>query len=84
MRNRWESATGGAQFSVIAPDLFLRHATVYGTAMGSPADFRDMVAFVAAHNLKPVIDKSFDLESAAQALLYLESGHRLGKVVITI
>jgi NADPH:quinone reductase-like Zn-dependent oxidoreductase len=75
-------STGGAQFQVTGPDLFLRHAYIVGTAMGDPEDFRAMLAFSAEKQLRPVIDRSFRLAQAAEALLYLEQGHQFGKVTI--
>lgn len=76
--------TGGARFEVFAPELFFRHATLYGSAMGTPKDFHDMMAFVAERDIKPVIDKIFTLDQAVDALLYLQSGAGMGKVAITI
>lgn len=75
-------STGGPNFTVSAPDLFLRHAAVIGTAMGSPADFGAMLDFISTHKLEPVIDKCFPFADAKDALLYLENGHHFGKVVI--
>ncbi len=75
-------STGGPNFTVSAPDLFLRHASVIGTAMGSPADFGAMLDFISTHRLEPVIDKSFPFAEAKEALAYLESGHQFGKVVV--
>lgn len=77
-------STGGAQVPVSAPDLFLRHATILGTAMGSPRDFQAMLDFVTQHQIHPVIDRSFALAQADEALLYVESGHQFGKVTVTI
>jgi NADPH:quinone reductase-like Zn-dependent oxidoreductase len=77
-------STGGAGVSVNAPDLFLRHASIIGTAMGSPADFQAMLDFVEAHGIRPIIDRQFAFRDAKDALLHLESGHSIGKVVIDI
>lgn len=77
-------STGGASFSASAPDLFLRHASVHGTAMGSPSDFAAMLRFISEHQLRPVIDRSFPLDEATAALQYLETGHCFGKVAIEI
>lgn len=76
--------TGGPVFEVPAPELFFRHATLYGSAMGTPQDFRDMMAFVTEHNLKPVIDKEFTLDQSLEALKYLEHEHQVGKVIVNI
>ena len=70
--------------TMAAPDLFLRHATLFGTAMGDLVDFADMLAFVEQHRLKPVIDRSFPLQEARDALIYLQKGHGFGKVVIRV
>jgi len=75
-------STGSPKLTLNAPDLFLRHATIFGTAMGSPRDFAAMLAFVEAHNLKPVIDRMFAFEDSLEALLYLQNSHGFGKVVI--
>lgn len=76
--------TGGANFEVPAPELFFRHATIYGSAMGTPADFHEMMAFVAEHQLKMAIDKEFTLDNAVDALVYLQKEHHIGKVVVNI
>lgn len=77
-------STGGVDAQFAAPDLFLRHATLLGTAMGTPSDFRDMIAFVAQHRLRPVIDQRFTLDRARDALLALESSHDMGKIVVSM
>lgn len=77
-------STGGMSFEMAATDLFLRHATLFGSAMGSLEDFRSMMAFVGEKHLQPAIDKSFPLDKASEALHYLEREHSIGKVVITV
>jgi NADPH:quinone reductase-like Zn-dependent oxidoreductase len=77
-------STGGVDAQFSTPDLFLRHATMLGTAMGTLNDFGTMLAFVATKQLRPVIDQRFTLDRARDALLGLESNHGMGKVVVTI
>jgi zinc-binding alcohol dehydrogenase/oxidoreductase len=77
-------STGGMSFEMAATDLFLRHATLYGSAMGSLEDFKSMMAFVGEKRLEPAIDQSFAFEQASEALQNLEREHSIGKVVITI
>ena len=43
-----------------------------------------MLAFIDEHDIKPVIERSFPLAEAREALLYLEKEHKFGKVVVTI
>jgi zinc-binding alcohol dehydrogenase/oxidoreductase len=77
-------STGGMSFPVNAPELFLKNVTMKGTNMGNPQEFRDMIAFVAEKKLMPVIDRTFPLAEAKEALAYLEAGHSFGKIVITM
>jgi D-arabinose 1-dehydrogenase-like Zn-dependent alcohol dehydrogenase len=69
---------------VNAPELFLKNVSIVGTNVGNLEDFSSMCNFVAQHRLEPVIDRTFKLDSAPEALQYLQDGHKLGKVVITI
>ncbi|MGI4746591.1 MAG: zinc-dependent alcohol dehydrogenase family protein [Janthinobacterium lividum] len=77
-------STGAPSFSTVAPELFLKYVSIIGTAMGSPEDFRAMMSFVEQHQIRPSIDRTFALEEAPEALLYLERSHAFGKVVIRI
>jgi zinc-binding alcohol dehydrogenase/oxidoreductase len=77
-------STGGMQFAVNAPELFLKNVSIIGTNVGTLEDFKAMCSFVAQHRLEPVIDRRFTLDSAPEALRYLQDGHKLGKVVIAI
>jgi zinc-binding alcohol dehydrogenase/oxidoreductase len=76
-------STGGLQFPVNAPELFLKNVTVMGTNVGNLEDFKAMLAFVSEHRLEPVIERSFRLDQAAQALAFLQEKHQLGKIVIS-
>ncbi len=52
--------------------------------MGSPADFKGMLAFVAQHQIKPVIDSVRPLEEVGAAFRHLDAARQMGKVVLTI
>jgi zinc-binding alcohol dehydrogenase/oxidoreductase len=75
-------STGGPQFTVTAPELFLKNLTVTGTNVGTLQEYRSMLDFVEQHQLKPIIDRSFNLNEAAGALQYLDTSHQFGKVTI--
>ncbi len=77
-------STAGNSFQVNATDIFLRSATVLGSQVGDPQDFRDMLEFVGTHRIKPVIERSFPLAEAKEALLHLQNDHKFGKVVVTV
>lgn len=75
-------STGGMSFPVNAPELFLKNVTVRGSNVGNPAEFADMVGFVAAHRITPVVDRVFPFAEAPAALEYLRDNHGFGKVAI--
>lgn len=47
-------------------------------------DLLFMIELMNAGKVKSVIDKRYPLNEAAEAIRYLEDGHALGKVVITV
>jgi zinc-binding alcohol dehydrogenase/oxidoreductase len=77
-------STGGVQFPVNAPELFLKNIALIGTNVGNLEDFKAMLAFVEQHQLEPVIERSFPLDASPEALLFLKDQHRFGKIVITV
>lgn len=62
--------------------IFWRQLTVLGTAMGSPADWRAMVATLEQHQLRPVVSEVFPLERAAEAFALMGCGGQFGKIVL--
>jgi zinc-binding alcohol dehydrogenase/oxidoreductase len=76
-------STGGMQFNVNAPELFLKNISVIGTNIGNLDEFKSMLAFVAQHRLEPVLERTFPLADASAALHFLQDEHQLGKIVIT-
>jgi NADPH:quinone reductase-like Zn-dependent oxidoreductase len=47
-------------------------------------DLRFLAALVEAGTLTPVMDRSYPLAEAADAITYLETGHARGKVAVTV
>jgi len=64
--------------------LFWNQLTLLGTTMGSPADFEGMLAFVAQHHIKPVIDSVRPVEEVGAAFRHLDAARQIGKVVLAI
>jgi NADPH:quinone reductase-like Zn-dependent oxidoreductase len=58
--------------------------SVRGIFVGSVAMFEDMNRAIAAHQLRPVIDRVFPFEQSVDALRYLQSAQHLGKIVIAL
>lgn len=64
--------------------VFWRQLSLLGTTMGSPADWRAMTDFVAAHRLKPVVSEVVPMQRAADAFGLMERGGQFGKVVVQV
>jgi NADPH:quinone reductase-like Zn-dependent oxidoreductase len=47
-------------------------------------DLLDLADLLEAGQLKPVIDRTYPLSEAAEALRYVGAGHTRGKVVVTV
>lgn len=64
--------------------VFMKGISVQGIFIGSRRMFEEMNAEIAASDLKPVIDRSFEFDQARGALKYMESGSHFGKIVVNI
>lgn len=65
-----------------AAKLFFRQLKIEGTTMSTADEFRAMLEFVSEKKIKPVIDKSFNLGEAVEALEHIGSGKQMGKIVL--
>lgn len=59
-----------------------KNLTLKGITAGSRAMLQRLVRAAAANGLKPVINKQFSFDEAAQAYAYLQAADHLGKVLI--
>jgi NADPH:quinone reductase-like Zn-dependent oxidoreductase len=57
-------------------------ATIRRVFVGNRASFEAMNRAIAAHQLRPVIDRIFPFEQAHEALAYAKTGKQFGKIVI--
>ena len=64
--------------------IFWKQLSVLGSTMGSPSDFMEMLTLFGGDKLRPVIDQTFPLREAGQALRRMEQGAQFGKIVLTI
>ncbi|OUM90737.1 MAG: alcohol dehydrogenase [Bacillus thermozeamaize] len=77
-------ATNGSVPELIMRGVFSRQMDIRGTTMGSPRDFANMLELYAKHQLRPVIDRRYPLEEAAEAMLRMEQGLNFGKITLKI
>ncbi len=59
-----------------------KNVQLHGIETGSREMFEEMNAFIAAHQIRPVVDRVFPFAEFPLALRYLESGAHFGKVVV--
>lgn len=64
--------------------LYFRQLSILGTTMGTPDEFLSMLDFIEKRKVKPVIDRTYSLEEAAQAMEYMESGKHFGKIMLKV
>ncbi len=74
--------TGGAKVDLSVRPVTLGQVGLLGTTMGSPAEFRQLLAAVATQSWVPVIDSVRPLAEAAAAHEREEAGLHFGKLVL--
>ncbi len=84
----------GAKAELVIPEIMARRLTLTGSTLRPrPVEFKTMVAdeiaktvwpYVEGGRLKPVIDRVFPLEQAADAHARMEAGEHVGKIVLAV
>jgi NADPH:quinone reductase-like Zn-dependent oxidoreductase len=77
-------ATSGPNPPAALHRIWWRELSIFGSTMGTPADFQGAYDLIAAGKAKPVLDTVFPLAEAAAAHERLERGEQLGKIVLRI
>src|SRR5690606_39415381 len=62
--------------------VFAKQLTILGSYMGSKGELLELLPWVAAGRLRPVVHTVFPLSEAAQAHRLLEAQGQFGKVVL--
>jgi zinc-binding alcohol dehydrogenase/oxidoreductase len=77
-------ATTGATPELTVRRVFWKQLNILGSTMGSPEDFRGMLAVFGSGSVRPVVDRVFPLEDAAKALEHMDRAAQFGKIVLRI
>jgi zinc-binding alcohol dehydrogenase/oxidoreductase len=77
-------ATSGPNPPASLHRVWWKELTIYGSTMGTKADFEGAYALVASGRVRPIVDKVFPLAEAAAAHERLEESAQFGKVVLSI
>ncbi len=73
---------GGMKAALNIRELFFRQHQLRGSFMGSMDELRRGLKLLAEGKVKPVVDRTFPLEDAAEAHRYIDSRAVRGKVVL--
>lgn len=69
----------------ISPQIiFWKQLNIMGSTMGNHEEFAQMLNFVSAHKIKPIIHSVFSLEEYQKAFDLMASGKQFGKIVIKL
>lgn len=69
----------------IAPSkVFFKQLTIFGSTMGTEREFADMIVFVNAKKMTPVVDRTFALADAESAMRRMDDGQQFGKIVLDV
>jgi len=77
-------AVSGATVETDLKLIYLRHLSVIGSTMGSPAEFEYMLELLGRGAIHPVIDRIYPLAEAAEAQRHLENREQLCKVLLRV
>jgi NADPH:quinone reductase-like Zn-dependent oxidoreductase len=64
--------------------MLMKGLTIRGVIVGSRRMLEDLVQAAVANRIAPVIDRVFPFDQALAAVRYMESGEKVGKIVIKI
>ena len=64
--------------------LMTKNGRLSGITVGSQEDQANMIAAVEAHDMQPVIDKTYPLAELADAFRYQESQQHFGKICVSL
>jgi len=77
-------ATAGGEPQDDIAAIFTKQLKIYGSTLGSRREFFQLISFLNASKIKPIIDSVFPLSDAANAQRYVEAAKQFGKVVLEI
>ncbi|WJE17555.1 zinc-binding dehydrogenase [Halobacillus sp. ACCC02827] len=75
-------SAGGQKTELDFRTMYLKHITLYGSVLGTRAEFKQMLKEISKGRIKPVIDRTFPLEKAREAQAYFKESGKLGKIVL--
>jgi len=77
-------STAGNVMNFPLARIFWKQLKIFGSTMGSTADFEQMIKYINDNKLEFVVDSVLSLENIADAFERMASGKQFGKIVIKI
>jgi len=77
-------ATAGGQPQDDIAAIVAKQLKIYGSTLGSRREFFQLINFLNATQIKPIIDRVYPLWEVAAAQRYVEAALQFGKVVVDI
>lgn len=76
--------TSGPTTQIDLRNIFWKHLEIKGSTMGNQKEYREVMDLIFQNKLNPIVDKTFPLDRAREALEYLGGGIQFGKVLLQI
>jgi NADPH:quinone reductase-like Zn-dependent oxidoreductase len=77
-------ATSGPNPPAELNRFFFLQLELVGSTMGTKGELQDLIAFLHATGIRPIIDRVLPLEQAADGLAAMASGDLIGKIVLEV
>lgn len=77
-------ATAGGEPAEDLDLLISKEISIYGSTLGSREDFCQLLGFLKASQIHPIIDRKFALRDAREAQQRMEDARQFGKIVLQI
>lgn len=75
---------GGLQATIDLAEVFQKNLRLDGIETGSRSMVEEMIDWMEAHHVRPVVDRTFEMADAPAAFEHLRSGSPFGKVCIVL
>ena len=77
-------ATAGGEPNDDVNTMVSKELKIYGSTLGSREDFRQLLSFLDATQIHPIIDRKFPLSEARDAQERMEEARQFGKILLQI
>lgn len=73
-------ASAGDEIKLNLRDFFYGQFNLLGSTMGSAEELKEMIQFIEAHQIKPILDQFYSLEQFEEAFQRMQNADQFGKI----